>query len=87
MTIISKSYVGQVVPVSLATGVTSRLSLLIIGKFSDWNLIVMAADVLGDTMGDIAVSKRWPRPVYDFLVKKKNRTKPNYRKVQPFTSA
>lgn len=75
MTIISQSKISRVIPVSLATGGISRFSLLVIGKLSDWSLLVMAADVLGDTLGDVAVSKRWPKPLYNFLVMRKKKFK------------
>ena len=80
MTIISQSKIRQVVPVSLATGAASRLSLLIIGSISDWNLLVMASDWIGDSVGDLAVNRRWPRPVYDFLVRK---TRGGPKRVKP----
>jgi len=46
---------------SLLTTGLGRGSLLIMGGLSDWNLLVLIASALGDTLGDWLAASRKPR--------------------------
>jgi len=83
---------GSAVRYSLATGAAGWIILLIIGKWSDWNIYIMIFSVIGDALGDYIVASR---PKYDmwfkYITPKWLRLKPGkkipYRKKLPFTSA
>jgi hypothetical protein len=61
------------------------LSLYIVGKVTNWSIELIIATAIGDVLGDLLVAKKWPRPVYDFLVGKRKRN-PTMKKI-PITTA
>jgi hypothetical protein len=51
----------NVIVLSTSTDLISWANFYLIGKISDWNMGLMFADVIGDVVGDLCVSRRYPR--------------------------
>ena len=54
--------VGLTVRVSLICGILYWTRLYIVAKLSDWDIGLMLASIMGDTIGDYLVAKRMIKP-------------------------